>query len=318
MGAITNLFDQTAVSVFRNAHSIEPLTATLRQFLFGVKHRPAVDAVRAATDKTRRNDLKKHLPAATISGTFIVRKIEGLHQYNGLVALDFDAGDNPGLTPAEMKERLAMFQEVAYAGLSASGAGVWAIVPTNNTDPKEHSFVVQTLIQVMEKYDIYADKACKDVCRLRYFSYDYQPYIRETDISPFDAQRIIEHRRQKEAEQPAFDPYQRPRPIVTREKANTRSDDERTYQQVADCIAIMQQRNIDLTADYEQWVRLGMALASEFGSQGESLYHAVSSMHPKYNYQETNKKYLDFCRNSQKVKIGTFFYICSSNGITAK
>lgn len=317
MGTISNtIFDTTHVSVFRNAHSTEPHSATLRQFLFGVKHRAAVDAVRAATDKARRNELKKHLPAATISGTFTVRKIDGLHHYNGLVALDFDGADNPGTSPAEMKERLAMFKEVVYAGLSASGAGVWAIVPTNNTDPKEHSFVVQSLIKVMEKYDLYADKACKDVCRLRYFSYDPDPYIRETDIRLFDAQRLIDCRRQKEGEQD--DPYRRPRPIITRERAASKSDNERTYDQVDACIAQIEQRNIDLTADYDTWVRIGMALASEFGSGGEGFYHRISSMHPKYNHTETAKKYVDFCRNGSKVKIGTFFYICSSNGITLK
>jgi hypothetical protein len=316
MGMSNTIFD-TPVSVFRNAHSTQPATALLKQFLFGQKHRPAVDAVRAAQDKAKRNELKKHLPAATISGTFAVRKIEGLERYNGLVALDFDAADNPGTTPDEMKERLAMFQEVAYAGLSASGAGVWAIVPTNNTDWTEHGFVVQTLIKVMEKYDLYADKACKDVCRLRYFSYDTAPHIRD-DVRLFDAQRLIDYRRQKEAQQPADDPFKRPRPIITREKAASKSDNERTYEQVEACISKAEQRGIDLTANYDDWVRMGMAIASEFGSTGEELFHRISCRHPKYSHTETEKKYLDFCRNGQRVKIGSFFHICSQHGITIK
>jgi hypothetical protein len=315
MEAATSFFESTRVSVFKNALSTEPVDVALKNFIFSQKHRPSVDAVRAATDKARRNELKKHLPAATISGTFTVRKREGISKYNGLVALDFDEADNPGTSPEEMKQRLAVFNEVAYAGLSASGRGVWAIVPTNNTNPEHHALVVETLIETMARYDLYADKACKDVCRLRYFSYDANAYIRTDAVHVFDAVRIIEFKQRVANE---FNPYQRPRTIITREKANTRTDDERTYQQVADCITMMQQRNIDLTADYDQWVRLGMALASEFGSQGENLYHAISSMHPKYNYQETTKKYLDFCRNGSKVKIGSFFHICSSNGITLK
>ena len=47
----------------------------------------------------------------------------------------------------------------------------------------------------------------------------------------------------------------------------------------------IKQRGIDITAEYNDWMRIGFACAS-LGEQGRDVFHAVSSMHSDYNYDE--------------------------------
>ena len=112
------MFD-TIISLFKNARSTDPVPVKLEAFLKNQRHREKVLAIRAASPE-QRSELKKNVVAATISGTFKVRNMEGIAYYNGLVCLDFDGKDNPDHTPESMKSTLAEYSEVLYAGTSLS------------------------------------------------------------------------------------------------------------------------------------------------------------------------------------------------------
>ena len=72
----------------------------------------------------------------------------------------------------------------------------------------------------------------------------------------------------------------------------------------------------DVTDHYQNWLRIGFALASEFGADGENYYHRISQFNPHYDYQKTALKYAELLRNgSGRVQIGTFFKILQDNGI---
>lgn len=300
------MLTDTPISVFRNARHTEPVTAPLGAFLASRKWRGKVEAVRAIADKKARDEAKKDLPAATISGVFSRRAADGLQLYNGLVCLDFDAKENPGRTPKEMREILRTFDEVAYAGLSVSGQGVFAVIATNNTDPGAHAQVVDLLGSVLAQYDIYYDRACKDVCRLRFVSYDPEGHWNPNPTA-FDAATLIADMQQRNN-----DPARRPRPVIIARSHPTGSSTEKKVEQYLDQI---EARNLDLTTNYDDWMRLGMALATEFGTGGEHYFHRISAYHPKYDHIETAKKFADFVRNARQVHIGTFFHLCNAAGI---
>lgn len=296
----------TPISVFKSAQSTEPKTTTLGAFLKSKKWREPIIQLRGIADKKERDQAKKTLPAATISGVFSYRSAEGLQQYNGLICLDFDEKDNPGKTPEEIRENLTEFDEVVYAGLSVSGQGVFAIIATNNTDPAQHSRVVDLLGAILAHYDLYYDRACKDVCRLRFVSYDDDAYWNQ-NARPFDAAALIQRIR----EEP--DPARRPRARIIPGKQG--SAGSATDKKVERYIEAIESRNMDITSNYEEWMRLGMALAREFGPGGEQYFHRISCYHPKYDPREIEKKYAEFCRNTRRIQIGTFFQICNQKGI---
>lgn len=299
------MITDTPISVFRNAQSTSPATARLGAFLDSKKYRDRVLAVRAESDKTIRDQRKKELPAATISGVFKHRSVAGCVEYNGLICLDFDAKENPGRSAAEMRAILAEFEEVAYAGLSVSGQGIFAIVPTTCTGPADHAEAVDLLGAVLAQFDIYYDRACKDISRLRFVSYDPDAHW-NLQPKPFDAAKLISARRAEEL-------ARRPKPLCVRNKqAAPGSSTEKKVQAFIEAIESMR---ADITTSYEEWMRLGMALANEFGTNGEAYFQRISQFHPDYNPATVAKKYSNFLVSASRVHIGSFFHICNSHNI---
>lgn len=304
----------TPISAFKSATATAPATVTMRQFLFSKKHRDEIIALRAKTEKKERDALKKNLPAATISGTFTKRAAGNIETYNGLVCLDFDAADNPEKTPPDMKAALAAFDEVAYAAVSVGGAGVFAIIPTNNTDPTRHAEVVDLLGAAIAAHGLTYDRACKDVSRLRFVSYDPEAYINPTPAI-FDAARLLTLKPQPDESRP-------PRPLVIRQDEprtpprGGAGGGDRTRERVEALISAVEQSRTDLTDHYDEWIRIGFAIAAHFGMEGEDFYQRLSQFHPKYDHVETSKKYADFVRNGRRIRIGTFFKILENKGFS--
>lgn len=307
----------TPISAFKSATATVPATVTMRQFLFSQKHREQIISLRAEAEKKRRDELKKQLPAATISGTFTKRAAGNIETYNGLVCLDFDAADNPGKSPADMKALLATFDEVAYAATSVGGQGVFCIIPTTNTDPTAHASVVDMLGYVLAAQGLTYDRACKDVSRLRFVSYDPEAYTNPTP-STFDAVALLAIQRQPDESRP-------PRPLVLRQEARVtpsirgRGQEggvDRTRERVEALISAVEHSRTDLTGHYDDWIRIGFAIAAHFGMDGEGYYQRLSQFHEKYDHHETEKKYADFVRNGRRIKIGTFFKILETKGFS--
>lgn len=293
-----------AISFFRNAKSTEPAAATLLAFLRNEKHRDKVANVRTATGEERAA-AKKQLPAATISGTFSVRNVQGLEKYNGLVCLDFDAKENPGRSVADMKAILSEYEEVLYAGVSCSGEGVFAIIPTNNDDPTEHAALVDILGNIFLESGLKYDRACKDVCRLRFISYDDEAYW-NLDAVQFAAKSVLEARRFEENSR-------RPRPLVFRNpRSNGHSDN---YKVVEKWVSAVESTAQDVTNNYDDWLMLGMALATEFGLDGEAFFLRLSQISSKFDHTAAQKKYANLVSTTRSVKIGTFFKILKNHGV---
>lgn len=73
----------------------------------------------------------------------------------------------------------------------------------------------------------------------------------------------------------------------------------------------------DITAGYNDWLKVGFALAKEFGESGRSYFHSVSSLNPDYKATECDAKY-DECLKSDNGKTGiaTLFYLAEQLGVT--
>ena len=296
----------TPISLFKSAQSVEPVTVTLHQFLSSRRHIDTITLLRAEPDTDVRNALKKTLPAATISGTFSRRAANAITHYNGLVCLDFDAKDNPDLTPDQMKAILADINEVAYAARSVGGAGVFAIVPTNNTDPTLHPRLVEILEGLFRKMGLVIDRACKDVSRLRFVSWDEKAWT-NPDPAVFDAARWLSVAAQNDERE-----SRRPRPVFIREP---RRDGDTVRRRVEEYIAAIEGSARDVTENYDDWIRLGFALANAFGADGEDYFQRISQFNPKYDHAETARKFQNCLTNGRSTRIGTFFKILNDQGI---
>jgi len=133
--------------------------------------------IRLIADKSERDALKKQLlPAITPSGIFTARGDASLVSHTGLIQIDVDKKGNQHIKNyAELKSELSKIENVAYCGLSASGEGYWGIVPI--AFPKKHREHFEFLRLYFESKGLKIDTACKDVSRLRFYSYDPLAYF---------------------------------------------------------------------------------------------------------------------------------------------
>ncbi|MCO6487008.1 MAG: hypothetical protein J5I98_01260 [Phaeodactylibacter sp.] len=165
------------ISCFQNYWTkTGPADVNLVKWLTSAKYAEKVKYIRGCDDAAEIKALKASLPAITVSGKFSVRNMKGLIQHSGLMCIDIDPGHNPNIVNwGEVKEVLSQLDNVAYCGLSVSGNGYFAIVPI--AYPAKHTEHFKALEADFLRMGLVIDPNCKDVCRLRGYSYDPAPYF---------------------------------------------------------------------------------------------------------------------------------------------
>lgn len=289
---MTSLFD-TKISYYSNVENNVGTEISLRDFLFCGKYKEQIENIRSITDEELQKSLKKQLPLATISGTFApTRKAENLVAHSNLLCIDIDKKDNMGVTWFDdLKHEWHNIPQILYAGHSTRGEGWFAIFRIAH--PDKHKAQFEALQRDFASSGLVIDRACKDVCRMRFISYDPEPYVNESATLYNKV-------------------WVEPKP--TTHVFYSGGDD---MEQVEKCCQIITDRGIDITATYDDWFRVGAALAS-LGERGRSLYHLVSSQNANYKAAETDKKFDNFLHNVSSINIGTFFHICTQYGINWK
>jgi hypothetical protein len=74
----------------------------------------------------------------------------------------------------------------------------------------------------------------------------------------------------------------------------------------------------DITANYDNWLKVGFAFAKQFGEAGRDYFHRVSKVNVKYENDACNKQY-DNCLTSsgEGVTIKTFFHLIKEAGLVS-
>ncbi len=292
------------ISIYESYYSAESRIATLGEFLFDKATRKAVNAIRRIEDKATRDEAKKKLPAATISGVFDGgHAAQNLVEHSGLMCIDVDSKQNPNINDwEEFKHQLSRIRFVAYIGLSVSGRGIFAIIPIPKCDAAKHKEYFLALEEAFAKCGVVIDPECKDICRLRGASYDDNYYL-NPNAATFTKL-----------------PKPKPKPKPTAKMTcNYDHSPQTTIGRVESCVSQIVRNQIDMTDDektgYDDWLRLGFAL-SDLGEQGRQFFHAVSQFYGNYTYQECDKKFSELLKSRNgSITIGTFFDICKDNGI---
>lgn len=283
------------VSYFKKCFdSAHPTTVNLLTFLRSEKHRAAVEQIRATEGKAERDDLKKTLlPGITPSGIFTHRTEKGLVKHSGLIAGDVDMKDNP-YTPESLKAYISGFKNVAYCGLSASGRGIWFLIPI--AYPQRHKEHFAALVDQFASDGINLDPAPANVASFRFYSYDAAAYF-NPDAKPYT--RLFSA--------PADTYTPAPRRIIA-------GNDAAKVEAILNLVAA---RRLDITGGYKNWVNFGLALASAFGEGGRDYFHQISQYHPTYCTRATDEQYTKCLRyTGNRVTIDYFFARAKAHGLT--
>ena len=299
-----------SVSCYPSYHKPDnPKPVNLLTWLRSAKYKEAVEKIRSLPDKTARDALKATLPAITPSGLFSRRAEAGLLSHSGFICLDIDYKDNRQIHNfAALHDQLCHIENIAYLGLSVSGQGYFALVPL--AFPEQHKAHFIALSKDFARLGIALDESCKDVCRLRGYSYDADAY---------------------------FNPYAKPYSKIHSltglpacpqpHKKTTAGKDQKDQPlgfaslgggeqaAVESLIEQLTTRQLDLTADYRHWFEIGCSLAHAFGEAGESYFHQVSRFHPAYDAQQTEKQFQECLKKRYNYSIATFFKYCKDAGV---
>jgi len=269
-----------------NSREVSDIISILENIKNGVYEDYVYPVRNAKTDKEKK-EAKSKAPCITTSGTFSQRGNDYLLQHSGLIAIDFDhledIGDAFNLLINDIYS-FAVFRSI-------SGNGLCAFV---KIDGRKHLEAFLGLERYYwQTYNLEADRACKDVSRPRYLSYDPDLFLNEQS-QPFKDYV----KRETKAEIKAFESF--------------KGGDH--YQQKFE--RVLSRVNCDITQGYDNWVKLGFAIASEYGELGLDYFKHLSQYHPDYDAYKTEKKYRSLLgdRNSG-ITIRTFYYLCKLNGI---
>tara|TARA_R110002126_G_scaffold274972_1_gene420265 strand:+ start:4547 stop:5431 length:885 start_codon:yes stop_codon:yes gene_type:complete len=282
------------ISAFSSYLATEPKEVNLLVWLNSKKYFTQVEKIRNTKDEKIKKHLKSKLPAITPSGLFSKRNAKGLLKHSGFIQFDIDFKDNIHIYNYEdLKEQIREIKEVAYCGLSVSGNGYWGLIPISN--PTKHKQHFEALLLSFKNLGINIDKSCKDVSRLRGYSFDDNAYfnhsatkfkqIYNTPIKKYNSKNYI-----------------------TNNFASTNNSVEKH-------LNIIKEKQVILATDYESWFAIGCGIANEFGENGRNYFHFISQIKNDYNSSETDKQYNHCLKNTYNYSIATFFYYCKLNNI---
>lgn len=285
--------DDIKVSIYNGKYDNVGVVMPLRTFLNSTRHKEQILQARKIADKKQRDAIKVTMPMAIVGGVCQGSRKAKNTIPNGLIAVDMDAKDNPGVTDWEaLKNDLGKFApQIAYCSLSFSGNGLFAIIPIKY--PRHFTQHFEQLLIDFSNVGIVLDKSCRDISRTRFLSYDEHPYINHNAV-PYERLHI-----------------EPKKPVPLTPVGHDASD---TEIKVAECVRQIKSTGTNLTVSYEDWIKIGMSLA-DLGEAGRQYYHAVSSIDGRYNRTQTDKKFNNFLQKGRSIHIGTFFKMCDDAGI---
>ena len=286
------------VSIYKNVADTEGVKVDLFSVLTTNKWRHLTDKIRAETNKDKRNRLKQQLlPAFTPSGVFKEheRTDTGLVRHSGYMCIDIDGDDNPHIRNWQaVVYELGKLPEVAFAGLSASANGVFAIIPIQH--PERHKEHFKGFQESFKKRGLLIDAKCGNLSRLRFYSYNKKYYINR-------AAKPYMHL-YKEPAKPKYTPA----PYMP----TMQSDDNDVDALVREIVA----RGVNIVPNYDAWFNVGSALSNL--PNGRELFHKISRVDAsKYNYKKCDKQF-DSLKPGKGISINTLFYMAKNSGVTLK
>ena len=290
------------ISLFSNVRDVTPCkvisVAGLLGFIRNGFWQFAINKVRCAATKEERKAAKEALPCVTVSGTFLKREQSELIKHSGFICIDFDKF--PETTDLDTARALLCADPYTYAGfVSCSGNG-FAVIVCMEPDASRQREVYEGLAAYYRReYGFETDPAPKNVASLRFVSYDPDLFLNEQSkiYEPNTISDVPKSVVQKQRETPVYD-Y---------------PETDGNFYFVMEQVRL---RGSYVADNYDDWVRMGYALASEFGNSGWRYFNEISSNYPKYNERDTRKKY-DYCLKGNKsgCTIKTFFWLCKQAGI---
>lgn len=274
------------ISKFESVHNTtNPVTVNLIKWLCDESEQSYIRELRTFSGDAYKKR-KKQLSGITPSGTFSNRSESGLIEHSGLIQFDIDAKENPA-NMDELKYKIQHNPYVAYLSYSTSGNGLWGLIPVKH--PERHKGHVRAIQKAFLNAGVSIDPAPSNVASFRFTTYDADPYFNH------NAELF---------------PYLIDTTAMSRNGKGNRMKVEQLINKILES-------KVDITEGYDNWLKIGFALADEFGESGRNYFHQVSQWHSEYNVAECNRQYTNCIKaNGKGVTIASFFGLCKDFDVT--
>jgi len=247
-----------------------------------------VNICRNISDKESRDEYKRKMPTACLSGTFSYRNDASLVTHSEIIAMDLDEVDNLNSLKSQLKNDKYVFSVF----MSTSGFGLRVLF---KIEPNKHKEAFKGLCQyIFEKYGERPDTN-SSVSKPYVVSFDPDLYINP------DYQNC-----------PVFKKYVK-ETVIKNIPSYVHNDDdfENAYKQIVG-------RRINICESYEDWLKVGFGIAEAFGESGRHYFHGISEISDKYRYRVCNDQYT-YCLKAKgsggKINIKSFYYLAKINGV---
>ncbi|MDD4149244.1 MAG: BT4734/BF3469 family protein [Bacteroidales bacterium] len=247
------------------------------------KYKVQVEKLRALLNNGLEKEYttsKKSLPAFTPSGKFNGgRKLEFLQEYSRILILDIDKIED--LKSIKAKAKKCIYTLACFE--SPSGKGIKILVRTDNSVTKHREAFLRAQSYYEKVLGVQIDPSGKDVTRLCFVSYDPDLYFNKlSEIFKIDPEK------------------------------NMKSD-------IVKLIEQLDGRRLDISSNYDDWIKIGFALESEFGESGRNYFHEISKYNSDYNPETCNEKYNKCLKNnSSGITIKTLYHIAKQHGVVIR
>ena len=304
---------------------------SIREFCLTDRWKPYVQRLRAMRQELGSKakkmpeyiETKKMLPGATLSGLFalyeddslthpgqrvmVSRRDSHLQQHTGWLAIDIDLADNMQMSNFENVRMICRFRpEIALLMRSCSGIGYFGLVKL--AYPERHKEQFKALIKDYSAIGITLDKACSNIGRVRFASWDDHEhiYINE-NVVPYKG---LEGEQSQLVSLSSRQTYRSHHESVEHRAEDNSNfwEQQRAQDRLIEVIVqelVGNHRNI--AESYDEWVKAGWALRSH--PYGLHLFHQLSRCSSKYNEAQTNLKWQQL-GNSQTVTYNYLIHAC--------
>lgn len=286
---------------------------TLEELLVGrLQRNPTYcKLVAKCRDEARRHDAKtesgkktkKELPTWLL-GEWSGAKKSQLIKFTPMLFFDIDSKDNDGLSPEEMKARVASLPFVAVAAISSRGQGIYGIVPIPDDASDENLLkgYFRALQVQFKRLGLAMDGQCKNINRARYLSIDPCPYI-ASECEVWD----------KRLKEPT------PAPPRTLDYSHIGGNLENEYKRVVSMVEQCERGMVDPFSDKEDWRNLGRALAGVFGERGREPFLRWSKVWETTSGKRHNippdEEFTRLAQTTRFTSLGVVFSRCERVGI---
>lgn len=280
------------ISLFKNVSEVRnPEILDLIDYLIDTrdgKWEIDVGVCRNKKTKEERDEYKRTMPTACLSGTFSYRSDSSLVTHSEIIAMDLDEVENI----SSVKSQLINDKYVFAVFLSTSGYGLRVLF---KIEPNKHKEAFKALCQyIFNNYGVPCDTN-SSISKPYVVSHDPNLYLNP------DYRNV-----------PIFKKYIK-ETVVKNIPVYIHNDDDfdNAYKQIIG-------RRINICENYDDWLKIGFGLAECFGEGGRDYFHELSRISEKYKHSVCDKQYTYCLRHQtsgQKINIKSFYYLAKLNGV---